>query len=280
MGCKHLSVWAASVLVLSVLAPAGAAEPNQKDLQHAELPKDGTTCLFMGHSFFIPVAKSFDQHAKLNGFSKHKQIAIFSGGQSGTPGSLWKSKKKSQIIKKILGSGNIQLLGMTWGSVNSSYEDYKRWIDFALEHNPKTRFMIGLSWHTKGPERKAEEFTKATLESAQRFFEEKVAKLRKAYPGNSITVINYGASAAELKVRFEAGKLNGDCRKMVERKSGLFTDKFGHAGPMIIDLSALTWLKTLYGADFKEVKLARTYRTDLRAIAEKLVKYNDRFARK
>ncbi|MDP6060745.1 MAG: hypothetical protein QGH33_17700, partial [Pirellulaceae bacterium] len=127
MGCKHLSVWAASVLVLSVLAPAGAAEPNQKDLQHAELPKDGTTCLFIGHSFFIPVAKSFDQHAKLNGFSKHKQLTVFSGGQTGAPGSLWKSKKHSEKIKTILKTGKIQLFGMTVGAINSSVDDYKRW---------------------------------------------------------------------------------------------------------------------------------------------------------
>jgi len=109
------------------------------------LPKDGATCLFIGHSFFIPVAKSFDQHAKLNGFSKHKQLSVFSGGQSGAPGSLWKSKRHSERIKTILKSGNIQLLGMTVG-FNSSFDDYKRWFDFALEHNPKTKFMVGLCW--------------------------------------------------------------------------------------------------------------------------------------
>ncbi len=43
---------------------------------------------------------------------------------------------------------------------------------------------------------------------------------------------------------------------------------------------ALIWLKALYGADFKKVKLSRTYKTDLKTIAEKLVKYSDRFVEK
>ncbi len=246
----------------------------------AVLPKDGATCLFIGHSFFNPVAKSFDEHAKLNGFSKHKQLMVMAGGQKGTPGSLWKNRKKSEVIKKILKSGKIQIFGMTWGSTNSSYEDYKRWIDVALEHNPKTKIMIGLCWHTKGAERNAEEFTKANLEAAEKFFKERAVKLRKAYPNNSIVVINYGLAACELKTQFEAGKLKGDVSKMVERKNGLFTDNFGHAGPMIIDLSALTWLKILYGADFDKLKLSRKYKTELKVTAEKIAKLNDRFVKK
>ena len=246
----------------------------------AVLPKDGATCLFIGHSFFIPVAKSFDEHAKLNGFPKHKQYAIFSGGQSGTPGSLWKNKKKSQAIKNILGSGKIQVFGMTLGSINSEYEDYKRWIEFALKHNPKTKIMIGLCWHTKGPERDSKEFTEANLASAQKFFEGRVVRLRKAYPNNSITVINYGLAACELKARFEAGKLKGDINKMVDRESGLFRDAFGHAGHMIKDLSALIWLKMLYGADLDKLKLSREYKTDLKVTAAKIAKLNDRFVKK
>ncbi len=243
------------------------------------LPKDGATCLFIGHSFFIPVAKSFGQHAKLNGFSKHKQLTVFSGGQSGTPGSLWKSKRHSERIKTILKSGKIQLLGMTVG-FNSSFDDYKRWIDFALEHNPKTKFMVGLCWGKGGQSRKAKEFTEANLEAFQTLFE-MVTKLRKAFPKNSITLINYGAAACELKVQFEAGKLKGDISKMVDRKSGLFTDNnLGHAGPMIIDLSALIWLKNLYGADFDKLKLTRKYKTDLKVTAAKIAKLNDRFVKK
>ncbi len=258
--------------MIAMMAPVAAAESKQKDLQHTGLPKNGATCLFIGHSFFIPVAKSFDQHAKLNGFPKHKQYAIFSGGQSGTPGSLWKNKKKSQAIKNILGSGKIQVFGMTWGSINSEFEDYKRWIDVALKHNPKTKIMIGLSWHTKGPERDSKEFTEANLASVQKFFEGRVVRLRKAYPNNSITVINYGLAACELKARFEAGKLKGDISKMVDRKSGLFTDAFGHAGPMIKDLSALIWLKKLYDADLDKLKLSREYKTDLTVTAGQIAK--------
>ena len=277
---KQLLLICAVVVGQSVLAADKKPLTKEESAKviEAVLPKDGATCLFIGHSFFIPVAKSFDQHAKLNGFSKHKQLTVFSGGQSGAPGSLWKSKKNSEKIKTILKSGKIQLLGMTVG-LNSSFDDYKRWIDFSLEHNPKTKFMVGLCWGKGGPNRKAKEFTEANLKASQTLFE-MVTKLRKAFPKNSITMINYGAAACELKVQFEAGKLKGDISKMVDRKSGLFKDTFGHAGPMIIDLSALIWLKNLYGADFDKLKLSRKYKTELKVPAEKIAKLNDRFVKK
>jgi hypothetical protein len=258
-------------LMIAFGVPVAAAEPNQKGQQHAELSKEGATCLFIGHSFFIPVAKSFDQHAKLNGFSKHKQLTVFSGGQTGTPGSLWKSKKHSEKIKTILRSGKIQLLGMIVGEINSSFDDYKRWVDFALEHNPKTKFMIGLCWHKEGPTSKAKDFTEANLKASQTLIE-RVTQLRKAFPKNCITTINYGTAACELKVQFEAGKLKGDISKMVDKKSGLFTDAFGHAGPMIKDLSALIWLKMFYGADLDKLELSRKYKTDLKVTANQITK--------
>jgi len=257
-------------LLIAFWMPVSAAEPNQKGKQHAELSKEGANCLFIGHSFFIPVAKSFDQHAKLNGFSKHKQLTVFSGGQTGAPGNLWKSKKHSEKIKTILETGKIQLFGMTVHKNNSSVDDYKRWIDFALEHNPKTKFMIGLCWARGGPESTAKEFAEANLKASKILFE-RVVQLREAFPRNSIATINYGTAACELKVQFEAGKLNGDISKMVDKNSGLFTDTFGHAGSMIKDLSALIWLKKLYGANFEKFKLSRKYKTDLKMITEKIV---------
>ena len=140
-----------------------------------------------------------------------------------------------------------------------------------MEHNPKTKFMIGLCWYKGGPRSKAKDFTEANLKASQTLIE-RVTQLRKAFPKNCITTINYGTAACELKVQFEAGKLKGDISKMVDKKSGLFTDAFGHAGPMIKDLSALIWLKKLYGADLDKLKLSRKYKTDLKATANQITK--------
>jgi hypothetical protein len=41
---------------------------------------------------------------------------------------------------------------------------------------------------------------------------------------------------------------------------------------MIKDLSALIWLKKLYGANFDKFKLSREYKTDLKMIAEQIAK--------
>ena len=49
---------------------------------------------------------------------------------------------------------------------------------------------------------------------------------------------------------------------------------------MIIDLSALIWLKNLYCADFDKLKLSRKYKTELKVTAEKIAKLNDHFVKK
>lgn len=41
---------------------------------------------------------------------------------------------------------------------------------------------------------------------------------------------------------------------------------------MIKDLSALIWLKKLYGADLDKLKLSRKYKTDLKATANQITK--------
>ena len=62
----------------------------------------GKDCLFIGHSFFIPVSRSFNGVAKAAGVEGHNQKEVFRGGKNGAPGSLWAHEPSRQKIQTIL----------------------------------------------------------------------------------------------------------------------------------------------------------------------------------
>ncbi len=214
---------------------------------------EGANCLFIGHSFFAPVAKSFDRLATASGFAEHKGHVVFSPGPSGTPGSLWANPGQREKIEAILATGEVDLLGMTTNIPGGSIEDYQCWIGLALDHNPKTEFMIGQFWMVGGPNLDDETFRHLTEVMAQTSFED-IEELRRTCP-NPIHFVNYGQVGPDMKIQFSAGKLP-DIEVLVGRgRHALFLDgRIGHAGPLMHELCALTWMAALYRADPEKVK--------------------------
>lgn len=260
--------------LLLAFASAGAADvPAKAD----PVFKDGANCLFIGHSFFIPVAKSFDTIAGQNGFSSHKSKHVFAGGKRGAPGELWNNPKHKKEIEDALATGKIDLLGMTaFGELGSSLEDYKRWIDLALKHNPETRFFIGAPWVPGGTKLETDQYNKAIEVIGDGLFKT-VTELRKAYPKNHIYFINYGKVASELKSRYDAGKLPDVTKLFGQGDTALFRDGLiGHGGPMMLEVSSLLWLHTLYGADVGKLKHS-AYKSDVKEIVGRVADYNRKY---
>jgi len=258
----------AAVILIGILVKCSLAlgADSGKPAANADA-HDGYHCLFIGHSFFIPVAKRFENLPAQCGVGNHRQQLVFSGGQSGSPGELWKGGKRA-AIQKILESGQIELLGMTYyGPTNSSLEDYRRWIEYALKYNPETAFFIGLPWGRNGAARELAEYAWAN-QRASRALYRTVVQLRKRYPQNTFFYANYGMASVELKRRFEAGKLPDVDRLM--GKSGLYADRTGHAANILKDLSALIWLTALYDVDLANSDLKLDYTTDLKPMAVKI----------
>jgi hypothetical protein len=57
----------------------------------------------------------------------------------------------------------------------------------------------------------------------------------------------------------------------------LFSDnKLGHGGPMLLELSALVWLKTLYGADVGKLNHS-PYKSDVKEIVGRVAEYNQKY---
>ena len=250
----------------------------QGTLAHAEQAQNdakagGYNCLFMGHSFFSPVARDFGKFPPQCGIKNHRQEVVFSGGATGGPNNLWFGPR-GDGIRATLKTGKIELLGMTFFSPNNgSFEDYKRWIDFALEHNPDTKFFIGLSWAPQAIKRELKEYDAANERTYQHLLGT-VKRLREAYPDTTILYVTYYKAAVELKARFEAGQLP-DVDGMVRSGSGsgIFTDNFGHASTILKDLSGLIWTTLIYDVDLTKCDdLKLPYPTDLAEIAMRLAR--------
>ena len=261
--CRLLLIALSAGTVLAQERPATDAAPFPR----------GARCLFIGHSFFVPVAQAFDRLGKDNGFPTHRVEVVFAGGRSGLPGALWNNARRRKQVEDRLASGKIELLGMPAGDASGSgLVDYQRWIDSALKHNPKTQFFIGRAWTAGGTRVNAKQFD-TSIEAAGARLQAMVVKLRRANPETKIYYLNYGKVASLMKQRYEAKQLP-DIQQLAGRNAkSLFRDRgIGHAGPMMLELSALCWLQLLYGADPAKVKHGSFRPADVRRITTTVMK--------
>jgi hypothetical protein len=232
----------------------------------------GAHCLFAGHSFFCPVAMNFDRIARQSDFPDHEMKIVFRGGRAGTASALWNSPGARKAIEEILATGDIELFGLT-PDVTDDAETFERWFDLALEHNPDTRFFIGIPWARGGPETSNDSYNQMIDRYAARA-NVVVKALREHYPDNRIDTLTYGKIAPVMKQRFESDSLP-DVKMMVGGGSdALFLDKQpGHAGPMLLEISALTWLNQLYAAELDSLNYGE-HQSDVPAIIEEVMIYN------
>ncbi|MEL6106154.1 MAG: hypothetical protein AAFU85_08960 [Planctomycetota bacterium] len=239
-------------------------------------PKRGGQCLFLGHSFFIPVAKTFDELAREMELPRHQAQFVMSGGGGGAPGRIWQSPRHRKAATDILQSGTIEVLGMTYyDETNCSAEDYGRWIDLAAKHNPDVHIFIGMCW-PDSPEATPSEFDKILGSAADRLFKT-VSKLRRTYPNLSIQFVNYGKVASELKSRHSDGALP-QIESLIGRTSeSLFRDQKGHAGPMLRELAASIWLQQLYSVDVARLQAPVAKSKEGRAILSSVAAFNEQF---
>lgn len=250
---------------------------------HADAPfPDGANALFAGHSFFAPVADAFDRIATDNGYSSHQMEVIFRSGPLGSPAALWSDEATRNQMIDTLSTGDVDLFGLTsFVGIGSSFEDYQLWFDTALSYNPDTTFFIGNPWLPGGSRAETQAYDQAIEQSALNTFAV-VEDLREAYPDSDIFYIDYGKTASVMKARYDAGELPDieallpDPGNGISLDDALFEDNLGHGGPMMLELSALSWMEYLYGADTGSLTLT-PYESDVEAIVDAVVAYNQPF---
>lgn len=237
--------------------------------------EDGARCLFVGHSFFVPVALAFDELAIANEFSMHQMEVHFRGGAGGSPRSLWEDTSSFEAIESLLATGEVELFGMTsFAPENSRVEDYAQWINLALAYNPDTRFFIGTPWMSGGPSLPTDAFTTATDAMGENTFQI-IDELRSEFPDQQIDYLLYGKTATVMKRMFDVGQLPNVTQLSGPSANALFMDPvMGHGGPMMLEVSALSWLDVLYGADLDDLIIS-PYESDVHAIIAEVLAHNE-----
>ncbi|MEM8707390.1 MAG: S-layer homology domain-containing protein, partial [Actinomycetota bacterium] len=201
-------------------------------------PGDGFDSLFIGHSFFRPMAEQMADLAPLAGFDEHTQTVVFSGGATGAPQGLWIQDDKREEILAALDTGEVDLFGMTYHPTYPTLEGYQNFIDHALGANPDTVVFIAIPWLTDPVTYTAIEYAVSIPISYETLGTPLVDDLRALYPDSEILAIPYGFASSALYSMYDAGELDADVSELVgSNGSGVYRDDFGHADHILEDLS-------------------------------------------
>ena len=244
---------------------------------------EGKRVLYIGHSFGRPFARELPSFVEMAGIDNHVQEIVFRGGPNGSPQSLWEDPKVRVEIQDILAEGDTDLLIMICCSENfleSRKSDWavENWIDYALSVNPDTDFALALPWPDYPEDYENNEaYSERILEAHASAWHPFIDDLRDLYPQSEIQSIFHGRAAIELRGLFESGFLPEISTMTSKRPPGLFTDRKGHAGQILLDLGTLIWLGTIYDIDMNDFPVSElkingeSYETDLLGMAQEIL---------
>ena len=244
---------------------------------------EGKRVLYIGHSFGRPFARELPSFVEMAGIDNHVQEIVFRGGPNGSPQSLWEDPKVRQEIQHILAEGDTDLLVMICCSENfleSRQSDWavENWIDYALSVNPDTDFALALPWPDYPEDYENNEaYSERIIEAHASVWHPFIDNLRDLYPQSEIQSIFHGRAAIELRGLFESGSLPEISEMTSKKPPGLFTDRKGHAGQILLDLGTLIWLGTIYDIDMNDFPVSElkingeSYETDLLGMAQEIL---------
>ena len=244
---------------------------------------EGKKVLYIGHSFGRPFARELPSFVEMAGIDNHVQEIVFRGGPNGSPQSLWEDPKVRVEIQDILAEGDTDLLIMICCSENfleSRQSDWavENWIDYAVSVNPDTDFALALPWPDYPEDYENNEaYSERIIEAHASAWHPFIDELRALYPQSEIKSIFHGRAAVELRGLFESGSLPEISKMTSKRPPGLFTDRKGHAGQILLDLGTLIWLGTIYDIDMNDFPVSElkingeSYETDLLGMAQEIL---------
>ncbi|MEM8705168.1 MAG: S-layer homology domain-containing protein [Actinomycetota bacterium] len=256
-------------------SPAVTIDPSDPQCGRPT-PGDGFDSLFIGHSFFRPMAEQMAVLAPMAGFDEHTQTVVFSGGATGAPQGLWIQDGKREQILDVLDTGEVELFGMTYHPTHPTLEGYQNFIDHAVAANPDTIVFIAIPWLTDPVTYTAATYAASIPIAYAAIGPPLVDELRARYPNTEIFAIPYGLASGELYSLYDAGELDADLSELVgSNGSVVYRDDFGHADHILEDLSSLIWLRAIYDVDLSTFDAGYDWTTDLNAIADRILDEHD-----
>lgn len=232
-------------------------------------PVAATQSLFMGHSFFAPIARQMPFHAAQLGLDDYTQHLESSGGLTGTPLALWQDEGHRENIQAVLNTGEVEVFGMSWGPDGG----YELWIDYALSKNPNTRFVIGIPWMDYPADYDTATYGSTYAEGLETIWMG-FGTLQAQYPDVEISFMPYGLAAVELRYLLEAGELPGITELIGDNpETSLFKDAkgHGHEGGVLLDLAEFIWLSVILGIDLDRYAYDAGHGIDLKDLAQTIL---------
>ncbi len=240
--------------------------------EEVSTPVTGYNTLFMGHSFFAPIARQIPTHMTQLGNDYHNQHVERSGGESGTPIALWEDEGHRNKVQAILNTGEVELFGMT---ANPTMEGYTLWIDYALSKNPNTRIVIGTPWlDFPADYSDVATYENTIVDGLSSKIQVDIDALRLLYPNTEIINLPYAFAAIELWHMFEAGQLPGITELIgSNRNTSIFSDQkgHGHGKGLLLDLAEFIWLSQLYDIDLDTYDYSAGHNTNLKEVAKSIL---------
>lgn len=234
-----------------------------RELASREKTGNGLWVVSIGHSCVVPAIRPFAEAARTAGYDNHTQIMQFAGAAGGAPKAQWNRSEETQDAKRALSTGRIDV--MTFGhlvladgrSVGCDVEDYERWIQFAIKHNPNIKFYIQDLWPwLPGAQRspvELEEFNLEDYEASMAVSSKSVAdvveELNQKYAGR-VRVIPVGPAMTELVRRVTKNALPGVDAVLVPPQQardrvGLYRDRI-HPTNVVASLEGYVYYACLY----------------------------------
>jgi len=248
--------------------PEFAAKVEENEIP----PSSEYNTLFMGHSFFAPIARQMPFHMTQLGFDDHNQYVEFSGGESGQPQALWEDEEHRNAIQTILNTGKVELFGMT---ASSTMEGYTLWIDYALSQNPNTQIVIGTPWlDFPADYSDAASYESIIIDGINNKIQVDIDELRVRYPNTEIISLPYAFAAIELRKMFESGQLPNVTELIGNNlNTSIFADEkgHGHGNGLLLDLSEFIWLSHIYGIDLDTYEYSAGHATNLKEVAKSIL---------
>jgi len=240
-----------------------------------EFQSIGFNSLFIGNSFFIPIANTMPIHAETAGIKYHTQTTVFSDGSNGAPEALWNDEGKSEDIRLVLDAGGIDFFAMTYHGDYPGLTGYTKWIDYALEASPDVHIALGIPWIPNPESYDSVSYRSTSEEFHAAIIHPLMDELRALYPNTDIYCIPYASGAVELRDLYAAGTLD-DVEALVSGSvESIYNDTLGHADGILYSVVEMVWLNSIYGVDLSTYPYDPGYNIDVKAIAEKIMDEHD-----
>jgi len=225
-------------------------------LRGAEAPTavatNGERVFICGHSFHIFTSRYLGPIAKAAELADHETVgAQMIGGSSVT--QHWELDDEKNKVKQALKAGTVDVLTLSpnWILPDPAIEKF---VDLGLEHNPKMRFVVQMSWTAydgRGRNPKPAQFdrdaaTIAELRPPQEMFakvmETQIKEINAKHDHPVVFISPVGFAVLTLREKVIQGEAPG-----IKKQSDLYNDPLGHGKPPILALCSYVNFATIYG---------------------------------